>query len=153
MRFTAAHDLAAPIADAWAALTDIETLEAMARARNVALTRQGRGGVGTEWQARFRLRGAAREASVRIVGLDLPGQLRLAFAGELFEGTAQVDLVALARARTRLAATVELVPRTLAARLALASARLVKPRADRRFARGVEAFARMLAARARAAGG
>lgn len=153
MRFTASSDMVAPIADAWSALTDVEALDALARARKVTLARQGAGGVGTEWQARFRLRGAERELAFRLVGIDLPGQLRLTFAGDLFEGTAQIDLVALARARTRLTATVDLVPRTLAARLMLASARLVKARADRRFAKGVAAFARQLAARARAAGG
>jgi hypothetical protein len=47
----------------------------------------------------------------------------------------------------------DVLPRTLAARLMLASARLVKSRADRRFGKAVGALARAVAAGARGAGG
>ncbi|MCL4189578.1 MAG: SRPBCC family protein [Rhodobacteraceae bacterium] len=153
MRFTASRDIAVPIADAWAALTDVEAAEGIARARGVAVVRTGPGGVGTTWQARFRLRGAERQVTLRIAAMEMPGRLCLDFRGELFEGSAQVDLLALARTRTRLTAMADVLPRTLAARLMLASARLVKSRADRRFGKAVGALARAVAAGARGAGG
>lgn len=155
MRFTARGDLALPIAAVHAALSDVDHYEAEARARGARLERHGTGGEGTEWDIAFRFRGRERQLRARLLELRPPGRLRLTWEGRLTRGEAVVELVALARGRTRLALTIDVLPKTLPARLFLQSLRLVKPRLNRRFrARVAEALRRLEArAAARSSGG
>jgi len=149
VRLAASHDVSLPRARLWAALTDLDHLEALVREHRVELARAAAGGAGTEWEARFRLRGADRRLGVRLVAEEAPERLGFGLEGEGILGTGEVALAALGPGRTRLAVSLEIRPRTFAARLVLASLGLAQGRVERRFARGVAGFARLLAARGR----
>lgn len=152
MRFVAATDIARPIAEVHALLADTARFEALAAERNVRLVRRGTGGVGTEWDLDFRLRGRERRVTVRLEEVAAPARIRAVWTGRLTDGALALDLVALARARTRLTVTLDILPKTLAARLFFQSLRLIKPRLNRRFRRRVDRIAAVLAERARPAG-
>ncbi len=147
MRFIAATDIARPIAEVHAALSDTARFEAMAGARKVHFVRRGDGGVGSEWDLGFRLRGRRRQVTVRLAEVAAPTRLFLVWTGRLTDGSLALDLVALARARTRLTVTLDIQPKTLPAKLFFQSLRLVKPRLNRRFRRRVNAIAAALTAR------
>jgi uncharacterized protein YndB with AHSA1/START domain len=148
MRFIAANDIARPIAAVHAALSDTRRFEGMAGERNVRFVRRGDGGVGTEWDLTFRLRGRERQVTARLAESVTPSRILVTWTGRLTDGALALDLVALARGRTRLNVTLDILPKTLPARLFFQSLRLIKPRLNRRFRRRVARIVAVLEGRA-----
>jgi hypothetical protein len=88
---------------------------------------------GMTWNLGFDFRGRRRVVDLRLARLD-PGQA-LAFTGQgaSFTGRGGIDLVEMGPKRTRLAITVEVEARTLAARLLLQSLKFASARVNRIF--------------------
>ncbi len=144
MKLNTKEDIEASIEEVFAALTDFDGFEraALRRGAEVARTDQPRvTGLGQGWRMAFDYRGKRRQLTARLVGFDRPNALRFAGSSKALDGEMLVDLVALSRRRTRVAVSLEILPKTLAARIFVQSLRLAKGRVTDRFARRIKAFA------------
>lgn len=142
MRFTTREDIELPIGEVFAALSDFERFEREALRRGAEV--ETGDDPGRSWTVRFRHRGRNRELVTRIETFDRPR--RLATLGRIggFEGRLGLDLTELAPRRTRLRVDLEVMPRSLTARLMLQSLKLAKSSLTARFRSRVRAFARQL---------
>lgn len=153
MRFATKEDLTLPLDAVFAALADFQGLERLAARRGIRATRADRmaiRGAGMRWDVTFPVRGRMRQATLDLTGYDPGGGMRLLGNSANLEMTVVLSLVALARNRTRLAVEIEVLPKTIAARLLIQSARLGRKRLDARFNDRVRSFARLLAERSAA---
>jgi carbon monoxide dehydrogenase subunit G len=135
MKIASRHDIEAPPAFVFQALTDFDSWERSAMRRGAEVTRTDKLtvlGPGLSWLVRFRFRGKDRKLSVKLTGLDAPSRLSFALSGVLFDATCIVDLMELGAKRTRMVVVSEAKPKTLAARLILQSLRLARARVQRR---------------------
>jgi carbon monoxide dehydrogenase subunit G len=136
MQFTGREDIEAPIDAVFAEISDFTRFERGAMRRGAEVQRTDSlevPGVGMSWHARFRLRGRMREIDLRLTGFDPPNGLVIAAEAATMEAVFRVDLVALSRARTRLAVDLSVTPRTLAGRLMVQSMKLAKGKLAKRF--------------------
>ena len=145
MKLVRNEDVEAPIAFVYAALSDFDHWERAALRRGAEVTRLdtlAAPGPGMLWNVGFDFRGRRRIVDLRLVTLD-PGQT-LAFTGQgvSMNGRALLDLVEMGPKRTRVAITIEVEARTLAARLLLQSLKFASGKINRSF----EARTRQLAA-------
>lgn len=147
MRLSTRQDIETPIDFVYAQLVDFDQFERMAMRRGAEVERAGGGpgdGPGLSWRVRFVFRGKARNVIITFAEA-VPGQaLGFTFAGDAFEGTLRLDLLALSPRRTRVTVVTEVKPRNFAARLVLQSARLARARIERRFSAAVAKFALVL---------
>lgn len=153
MRFAAKEDIAAPIDRVFAALTDFESFERLAIAKGAEVTRTDRmpaKGAGMTWDTAFRLRGRKRRVALRLSAYEPTSALRITGQSPNLDIAVAVTLVALAPHRTRISVEAEILPRTLAARIVLQSARIGKARLTRKFQERVRTLARLIASRAEA---
>jgi uncharacterized protein YndB with AHSA1/START domain len=135
MKIVSRHDIEAPPAFVFQALTDFDSWERSAMRRGAEVSRTDKLTTispGLAWLVRFRFRGKDRKITVRLTALDVPVRLSFAMAGNLFEATSHVDLMELGPKRTRMVVVSEAKPKTLAARLILQSLRLARARVQRR---------------------
>lgn len=136
MQLTATEDIEAPLDRVFAELADFETLERQAMRRGIEVRRTGdhtAPAPGMGWHVTFQFRGKTRTAE--IVLTEYAPSERIAFhtvSGGLEIDTG-IDLIALARARTRINMAAELKPKTLSARLLVQSLKLAKGGIDKRF--------------------
>jgi len=148
MKLVAKEDIEAPIERVFEAVSDVESFQRSAIRRGATVTRTDRltaPGAGMSWDAAFDLRGRRREMTLKLVELDAPEAMR-------FEGRAggldirfNVDLMSLARNRTRLRLELEVKPQTLSGRLLVQSMKLARGSLTKRmnlrlaeFAAGIE---------------
>ena len=101
-------------------------------------------GVGMMWQAIFDLRGKRREVELEMVTFDPPNQIGLESTSPGLVGNMTFELVALARARTRVMVALELRPLNLSARLLVQSLKLAKTSLSRKFEQRVADYARLI---------
>jgi carbon monoxide dehydrogenase subunit G len=147
MKFSTKEDVEAPIDFVFGEVSDFQAFERAALRRGAEIQRLDAlhaPGVGMSWASQFKFRGRKREANVKVTQFDRPNALACAFETGLFQGTLDVDLVALSRHRTRLSVVVELSPRNLTARLLMQSMKLARSSADKKFRFRVAHFAREL---------
>jgi hypothetical protein len=146
MKLTAKTDLEAPVAFLHASLCDSALWEREAIRRGVEIERpadMALTGVGAGWRVRVPFRGRLREVFLRIDSI-VPGEsIDYAFEGQAANGSAEAEASALSARRSRLRVTVEIKPRTLAARLFINTLRLARKTVEARF----EKRLRQLAAR------
>jgi uncharacterized protein YndB with AHSA1/START domain len=136
MKLTTRQDIEAPLDFVFAQLTDFEQFERMAMRRGAEVERTDRliaAGPGMGWRLKFHFRGKPRKVHLRFTDAE-PGQFLLfAVDGEMIDGTGRGEMMSLSARRTRLTITVEIHPKTLAARLMVQSMRLARGRVQRKF--------------------
>ena len=137
MKLTSRQDIEAPVAFVFAALKDFDAWERSALRRGAEVARTDRlreVGPGLSWLVKFAYRGKERRLALRLISLEQPTTLGFSGTGASFDGGAGLDLMELAARRTRLSVTLDLRPRSIAARVILQSLRLARARLNRRFA-------------------
>ncbi|MEL6464689.1 MAG: SRPBCC family protein [Pseudomonadota bacterium] len=147
MKFSTREDVAAPIDQVFAALSDLDMFErqAMRRGAEVQRTRPlTEPGVGMRWKVHFKMRGRRREVDLELTRYDVPNEMVFDINSTGVTGTFSVELLALSRNRTRMALALELTPQTLSARLFLQSLKLAKNALSKRFKLRVAEYARGL---------
>jgi hypothetical protein len=150
MRFTTKQDIEAPLDFVYRTMSDFEAWERSAMRRGVEVQRTDkltRPGPGMTWASRFSYRGKLRSIELRLVMLEQPSTLAFAAQSNAVEGTAKLDLMEMSARRTRVHVVVEVLPRSLAARLFLQSLRLARARVDRKFDQRVAQLASDIEAR------
>jgi hypothetical protein len=98
-------------------------------------------GAGMLWDARVPIRGKLRKIQCELTDYDPPTGLRFDATSDGFAGVFTIELVALSLKRTRIGTQLEVLPKTLSARLMLQSARLAKSSLTRRFRTRIRNFA------------
>jgi carbon monoxide dehydrogenase subunit G len=136
MKLIRNEDVEAPVAFVYAALSDFDHWERAAMRRGAEVTRLdtlASPGPGMTWNVGFDFRGRRRIVDLRLAGME-PSQM-MAFSGQgtSMNGRALLDLVEMGPKRTRIAFTVEVEARTLAARLLLQSLKFASTRVNRSF--------------------
>ena len=136
MRFASKQDIEAPIEAVFKILTDFEAWERAVMRRGVEIERKDKlqqTGAGMRWGAHFSYRSKPREMDVELTQINTPTLLRFAAVSQALEGVVSVELLELGAKRTRLHSTIDITPRSLAARLFLQSLRLARTKLDRKF--------------------
>lgn len=137
MEFTTREDIEAPLEQVFAQATNFEQIERQIMRRSIDVRRTSEGGAGTargmSWQATFGFRGKTRTTDVTLAEYDPPNALSYHAVSGGLEIVTQIDFVALSRSRTRVGMKVELLPKTLSARLMVQSMKLGKSGIEKRF--------------------
>jgi hypothetical protein len=140
MKLTAKEDIEAPIAFVSAMFTDFEMWEKSALRRGAEVERLDRlrtPGPGMEWKVGFKFREKKRGVEIKLLTLAPEQRLEFDCMSGPAEAVVSIDLAEMGARRTRVAVTVDIKPRTLAARLFLQSLKLAKAKVMRRFALGL----------------
>ena len=154
MKFSTREDIDAPIEFVFDQLTDVSSLERAALRRGAQVERLDGGGpaaVGAAWRIVFEFRGKTREMETRVTGLDRPNEIVVTSVGSGIEGITTLELVPLAKGRTRLAFRQELKPTSLTARLLVQSLKLAKGQLQDRLKKRLDTMGRDIEGRHRAA--
>ena len=144
MKLSTREDIEAPADRVFAAASDFAAMERAALRRGAEVSRADltvAAGPGMAWSVRFPIRGRMRRIVCTLEHFDPPNALSCRIDGSGFGGHLTLSLVALSRARTRLAVQFEIRPQTIAARLLIQTARLNRGAHARRFAERVQKFA------------
>lgn len=147
MKFTSRVEIEAPAQAVFDELCDYEAIDKLARKRAVSLKRTDKlaqPGIGMSWQSQFQFRGRIRDMDLRITRYEPPDTLEYIGQTQGFEIACLMQIVSLARSRSRLIITIEVRPKSLGARLLVQSARLGKSGLDRRFDDRVRRFGEKL---------
>jgi hypothetical protein len=144
MKLTTKTDLEAPIGFVYATLADFPAWEREAVRHGVEIERPADTpltGKGATWRVRAQYRGKLRKLQVRVDDAIPDDKLIFTLDSASVEGTSQAELISLSPRRTRLRLTLEVRPKTLAARLFINTLRLAKRRVDARFDKRVAQLA------------
>ena len=156
MKLMRNEDVEAPIAFVYAALSDFDHWERAALRRGAEVTRLDTlavSGAGMTWHLGFDFRGRRRTVDLRLVTMDPSQTLAFAGQGASMNGKGLLDLVEMGPKRTRIAITMEVEARTLAARLLLQSMKLASGKINRAFEMRTRQLATDLENRFRRSGG
>jgi carbon monoxide dehydrogenase subunit G len=138
------HDIEAPSADVFKALTDFDHWERASLRRGADVHRTDdltKLGVGMQWQTRFAFRGKTRDVEVLLRELAAKQLIVFNAKSKMIEGDIRFEIVEMSTKRTRLNVTVDIKPVTLGARLFLQSLRLARQRVDKKFSQRVAQLA------------
>lgn len=155
MELTTREDIEAPLDRVFAEAADFDRLERQVTRRGIELRRTGgaeRPGAGLSWRAGFRLHGKPRDAEIVLTEYDPPNAMVYHTASGGLEARTVIDFVALSRTRTRVGMKVELVPKTLSARLLVQSMKIARGNIEQRFRAKIADFARDIETRLKRAG-
>ena len=144
MRFTSKTDINAPLNASFAAIADFEAYERHANRTGAEGTRVdalSRPGPGMMWAIRMELRGKLQKIEIELADYEPPNKLIFTGGTDSFDAEVLVELIALSARETRATMTVDLKPKTLAARLILQSARLTKGSITKRIRKRLNKFA------------
>ncbi|RYG91565.1 SRPBCC family protein [Loktanella sp. IMCC34160] len=144
MKLSTREDIEAPIDYVFGRATDFASFERSALRRGVEVHRLDVGqdvGKGASWRVEFVFRGRPRKAEAVIADFDPPNGFAAKFESGGLQGQTVVELVPLSPGRTRLTLSVEMTPKTLAARLLIQSLKLAKTNLHRKFKTRVADFA------------
>lgn len=136
MKLMRNEDVEAPIAFVYARLSDFDHWERAALRRGAEVTRLDTlavPGPGMTWHLGFDFRGRRRVVDLRLVTMEPSQTLTFAGQGASMSGNGLLDLVEMGPKRTRIAITLEVEARTLAARLLLQSLKLASGKINRTF--------------------
>jgi carbon monoxide dehydrogenase subunit G len=149
MKLTAREDIEAPLAMVFEHLTDFAHFQTAAQRRGAEVERRDTP-EGPVWQINFVFRNRLRKLSLTQIAHEAPHRLAFNGVGKSVEGTMEFDLVSLGQRRTRLSATLDIKPRTLAARLFLQSLKLARGRVQKRYRNRIAQLAAHLEQRIKA---
>ena len=136
MKLTTKTDLEVPISFVYATLVDFQTWEREAIRRGVEIERPADAplsGVGATWRVRGQYRGKLHKLLLKVAAVQKNETLAFTLDSPSVEGSSQIELLLLSPRRTRLRLTLDVRPKTLAARLFINTIRLAKRRVDARF--------------------
>lgn len=145
MQFTSKEDIEAPIEQVFAMLSEFESFERSAIRRGIEVIRTDEHTApvaGYAWNARFKLRGKMRDLTLGLVTYDPPTVMRFESDSHGLDGIMTLDLMALSPRRTRMTVSLDLNPKTLAARLLVQSLKLAKGNLTKRFKLKVADYAK-----------
>ena len=135
MKFVTKADIECPISHVFGQVADFAAFErqALRRGANVRRTDQKpQYGLGASWDVTFKFRGKERQMKAVVTSWDPTNGYTVTSASSGVEAIVKVELVALSRSRTRLALSVELLPKTIGARIMVQSLRLARGTLQRR---------------------
>lgn len=144
MKLTSKTDLEAPIGFVYATLADFPTWEREVVRRGVEIERPADSphtGKGATWRVRAPYRGKVRKVQIQVTDAVQDDKLVFGIDAPSIEGTSMLELISLSPRRTRLRLTLDVRPKTLAARLFINTLRLAKRRVDTRFDKPVAQLA------------
>lgn len=147
MKFTAKHDLEAPIEGVFARCSDFAAFERAAIERGVELTRRTKltqPGAQLGWDLRVKLRGRPRDLEVELVGYDAPNNVIYVIEGAGVRTEVITEFVPLARNRTRIYVAIDSRPKTMGGRLLIQSLKLAKGTLNRKLNKRLSDFAMRL---------
>ncbi|MHA6264619.1 SRPBCC family protein [Arenibacterium sp. CAU 1754] len=145
MKFSTKEDIEAPIDEVFSILSEFEAFERSAIRRGVEVQREDEYGeprAGMAWKTHFLLRGKPRDMRLVLAEYDRPNAMRFDAKSQGLDGVMSVDLVPLSQRRTRMAVSLELMPKTLSARLLVQSLKLAKTSLTKRFKIKVASYAK-----------
>lgn len=152
MKLSCQQDVDAPADFVLAQITDFEGWERAAMRRGVDVARTdtlARPGPGMEWASTFRYRGRDRRVTVRVDRVTAEGQVGFVITAATADGTLNVEVLAMAASRARMLISVEVKPKTFAAKLFVQSLRLARARVERKLAQRARMLADEIEARHR----
>lgn len=144
MELTAHEDIEAPLSFVFQQVSDFSSFERQAMRRGADVRRRDslpRPGKGSGWDIIFKFWGKDRQVSAEVTDFDVPNQVRLNTVSGGIAGVTVIELVPLARTRTRLTTRTELVATGLSARLLLQSLKQAKGALSRRLSARIATFA------------
>ena len=152
MKLTTRKDIEAPLDAVWEALSDFDHWERAAMRRGVEVHRAEPEVPGAppplSWTTLLVWRERQRRVDLKVVE-QVPGQrLVVNGGGDTVEGRMEAELLEMGPHRTRILVSLTLSPLSLAARLFLQSARLVRGKLEERLDLRVAGFAEVVEARA-----
>lgn len=134
MDISTKEDIAVPVERVYAEATNFDHLERQIMRRGIELRRVNPEGAGSHaWHAVFNFRGKARSADITLVEEDAPNLLVYRSLTDGLEVMTRIEFVALSRSRTRVAMDLELMPKTLSARLMVQSLKLARANLEKKF--------------------
>ncbi|MBL4813099.1 MAG: SRPBCC family protein [Rhodobacteraceae bacterium] len=150
MELKARNDIEAPIGYTFDKITDFPGFERQALRRGAYVRRRdtlSKPGLGSAWELKFSYRGKDRVMRPTITEWEKPnGYVVKSISGGL-EITATIDLMPLTPARTRLSITIDIVPKSLTARLLVQSLRLARGSLTKKLEARLNRFSRDIEAR------
>jgi len=153
MRFTGKTEINAPLNASFAAIADFEAYERHAKRSGAEVERVdalSSPGPGMMWAIRMELRGKLQKIEIELADYDPPNKLIFTGGTDSFDAEVLLELIALSARETRATITIDLKPKTLAARLILQSARLTKGSINKRIRKRLNKFAEEIEGRVRA---
>ncbi|MBW4961729.1 SRPBCC family protein [Sulfitobacter sp. CW3] len=143
MKFSTKEDIDVPIDAVFEMLCEFDTFERAAMRRGAEVRRvdtMTEPGTGMKWETAFDMRGKRRDIEVEMVTFEHPTEICLESMSPGLLGAVSFDLLALSRSRTRVAASIEIKPKTLSARLLVQSLKLAKTSLTKKFKRAVAGY-------------
>ncbi len=156
MELTACEDIEAPLHKVFGLASNFDRLERQAGRNGIDVARLSPEGAtpeqGLSWRARFRYRDTPREADIALTRHDPPNTMVFRTVSGGLEAVTTVDFVALSRTRTRVGVRIELLPRTLSARLMVQPLKLARGSVEKRFRAKMAGYAGDIEKRLNASG-
>jgi hypothetical protein len=143
MKFSTREDIEAPVDYVFGQISDFGAFERQALRRGADVRRLDNGPYvkGSAWDVAFKFRGKDRQLRGTLRIFDAPNMYQIDVTSPNLEGVSLVELVPLSPHRTRIAVSIEIGAKTLAARLMLQSLKLAKSNLTNRFKKRVADFA------------
>ena len=144
MKFSLRQDILAPIEFVFERAADFDSHERQALRRGIEVVRTdvlSGTECGITWDAKFPYRGKRREVAGELAKFNQPDGFLVSTASGGLKADFDIELVMLAKNRTRMKIGLDLRPDTMKARLFVQSLKLAKARLDQRFRRRMEKFA------------
>jgi len=141
------EDIAAPIHEVFAVISDFENLERAVLRRGAEVARTdtlSAPGAGMCWSATFDFQGKAREVTTEITDYCPPESVTLRISASGLSGMSVVELVALSADQTRMAVAVDVTAQSMTGRVLMQTLRLARGKIAERFESGIARFAREL---------
>jgi len=150
MQFSTKTDIKATLNATFAALADFTSFERHAKRSGAQVSRMDdltRPGPGMMWAIRAEFRGKLQKITAELVDYDPPNLMIFTASTDAFDAGILVELLPLSARETRMTVTLDLKPKSLAARLVLQSARLTKGSINKRFRKRLGKFGEDLESR------
>ncbi|WP_180287462.1 SRPBCC family protein [Puniceibacterium antarcticum] len=150
MNFTAQEDIKAPLDQVFAELSDFEAILAAVTQQGGEVQRTDDGdatGVGSRWSSAFELNDKMREITVTLTEYVPPNAMAFVAVSAGIELQARVDLVALTSVETRVDVVVDMLPKTMSARLLMQPMKLARGKLADKFQSRVKTYAKELETR------
>ncbi|MGD1881305.1 MAG: SRPBCC family protein [Paracoccaceae bacterium] len=143
MKFSSREDIEAPADFVFEQLCRFERFERSAMRRGAEVQRLDdipAAGIGMRWAVSFEMRGRMRHLTLEMTEFDRPRAIKVISVSNGIYGEFLINLMALSPRMTRLSVSLDVSPKTLAARLMIQSIRLAKGSVSRRFKQRVADF-------------
>ena len=143
MKFSAREDIEAPAEYVFEQLSNFQNYERQALRRGADVRRLDSGdyGVGSSWDVSFAYRGRDRKLRATVEEKTTPVLVRVSSSSDGLDGETILEVVPLSPKRTRIAASIEIRPKTLSARLLIQSLKLAKSNLTNRFKKRISDYA------------